>query len=32
MYFLEATDARGNGANWPDLARETPYVVVKVAR
>jgi hypothetical protein len=32
MYFIEVTDARGNGANWPDLARETPYVIVKVAR
>ncbi len=32
MYFLETTDAQGNGANWPDLAREAPYVIVKVVR
>lgn len=32
MYFIEATDARGNGANWPDLAVEQPYVVVRVAQ
>jgi hypothetical protein len=32
MYFLEVMDARGNGANWPDLATETPYVIVKVTR
>lgn len=32
MYFLETTDSRGNGANWPDLAEETPYVIVKVRR
>lgn len=32
MYFIEATDARGNGANWPDLAHDMPYVFVKVRR
>jgi hypothetical protein len=32
MYFLETIDARGNGANWPDLAKEAPYVIVKVER
>ena len=32
MYFIEAIDARGNGLNWPDLAREQPYVIVKVTR
>ena len=32
MYFIETIDARGNGANWPDLAREMPYVLVTVAR
>jgi hypothetical protein len=32
MYFIEAIDARGNGLNWPDLARELPYVIVPVAR
>jgi len=30
MYFIEAMDARGNGTIYPDLERETPYVVVKV--
>jgi hypothetical protein len=32
MYFLEALDTRGNGCNWPDLAREAPYVIVPVER
>ena len=32
MYFIEAIDQAGNGAMWPDLTRETPYVVVKVRR
>ena len=32
MYFIEAIDARGNGRNWPDLAREMPYVIVKMQR
>jgi hypothetical protein len=32
MYFIEVIDARGNGLNWPDLARELPYVIVKVGR
>jgi hypothetical protein len=32
MYFLEVIDNRGNGANWPDLAQEMPYVIVKVDR
>jgi hypothetical protein len=32
MYFLEAIDQAGNGLCWPDLANETPYVIVKVAR
>lgn len=32
MYFLEVIDARGNGANWPDLATEMPYVIVTVER
>jgi hypothetical protein len=30
MYFIEAIDAAGNGTIWPDLAREMPYVIVKV--
>ncbi len=32
MYFIETIDKAGNGANWPDLAREMPYVIVPVAR
>lgn len=32
MYFLEVIDQAGNGLCWPDLARETPYVIAKVAR
>jgi hypothetical protein len=32
MYFIEVIDTRGNGLNWPDLAREMPYVIVKVGR
>lgn len=32
MYFIESIDARGNGLNWPDLARELPYIIVPVAR
>jgi hypothetical protein len=31
MYFIEAIDAAGQGAIWPDLAKEAPYVIVKVA-
>jgi len=30
MYFFEAMDKAGNGKLYPDMARETPYVVVKV--
>jgi hypothetical protein len=32
MYFIETIDTRGNGRNWPDLAVETPYVIVPIAR
>ena len=32
MYLIEAMDNAGNGRVWPDLERETPYVVVKLAR
>lgn len=32
MYFIEAIDVAGNGTLWPDLAKESPYVIVKVAR
>jgi hypothetical protein len=30
MYFFEVMDNAGNGKIYPDLERETPYVVVKV--
>jgi hypothetical protein len=30
MYLFEVMDNDGNGKIYPDLARETPYVVVKV--
>ena len=32
MYFFEVMDNAGNGKIYPDLAKETPYVVVKVGR
>jgi len=32
MYFVEVMDARGRGRMYPDLERETPYVVVSVQR
>ncbi len=32
MYLIEVMDNRGNGRIWPDLNKETPYVVVKIAR
>ncbi len=32
MYFLEAIDKAGNGTQWPDLAKESPYVIVKLKR
>jgi hypothetical protein len=32
MYFIEATDAAGDGAIWADFRREPPYVFVKVRR
>jgi hypothetical protein len=32
MYFIEAMDSRGNGGTHPDFNRETPYVVVRLAR
>ena len=31
MYFIEAMDNAGNGRIYPDLAKETPYVVVEVS-
>lgn len=32
MYLIETMDNRGNGGIHPDLNRETPYVVVRLAR
>ena len=32
MYFIGATDKTGHGAQWPDLAKEAPYVIVKLER
>jgi hypothetical protein len=32
MYFIEAMDKNGNGRIYPDLNRETPYIVVKLRR
>src|SRR5215510_2664875 len=32
MYFIEAIDNRGNGKIYPDLEKETPYVVVRLQR
>jgi len=32
MYFVEVITAAGRGRNYPDLDRETPYVIVPVRR
>jgi hypothetical protein len=32
MYFIEAMDNAGNGCIWPDLEKETPYIVVHLDR
>jgi len=32
MYFIEMMDISGKGAIYPDLSKETPYVVVKLDR
>ncbi len=32
MYFIEVLDSRGNGKIYPDLEKETPYVVVRLRR
>jgi hypothetical protein len=32
MYFIEAIRESGEGALWPDLLKETPYVIVKLQR
>jgi hypothetical protein len=32
MYYIEATDRYGAGRIYPDLEKETPYIVVKLQR
>jgi hypothetical protein len=32
MYFIEAIDKAGAGTIWPDLLKESPYVIVKLER
>ena len=32
MYFVEAIDAAGSGRMYPDLEKETPYVIVALER
>ena len=32
MYFIEVIDNRGNGKIYPDLEKETPYIVVRLQR
>jgi hypothetical protein len=32
MYLIEMMDTKGRGAIYPDLSKETPYVVVKLDR
>lgn len=32
MYFIEVMDNKGNGAVYPDLNKETPYIVVNLNR
>jgi hypothetical protein len=32
MYFFEVMDNAGNGKIYPDLEKETPYVIVKIAQ
>ncbi len=32
MYLFEVMDNRGNGKIYPDLEKETPYIVVKLRR
>ena len=32
MYFIEAIDNASNGAIFPDLEKETPYIIVKIGR
>jgi hypothetical protein len=32
MYLIEVMDTQGNGAIYPDLNKETPYVIVRLTR
>lgn len=32
MYLIEVMDNQGNGKIYPDLEKETPYIVVKLER
>jgi hypothetical protein len=32
MYFVEVTNRAGRGTQWPDLAQEAPYVILRLAR
>jgi hypothetical protein len=32
MYFIKVMDNEGNGTIYPDLNRETPYIIVKLIR
>jgi len=32
MYFIEATSRSGQGTQWPNLAEEAPYVILKPKR
>ena len=32
MYLFETMDNQGNGKIYPDLAKETPYIVVKIGK
>lgn len=32
MYFIEVMDKKGNGKIYPDLIKETPYIVVELDR
>ena len=32
MYFVEAFDKQGNGRMFPDMEKETPYIIVRLDR
>jgi hypothetical protein len=32
MYFIEVMDSQGNGQIYPDLNKQTPYIIVKLRR